>query len=140
MTLLAEQIREYAGIIKEDIETIRIVNAFKAYYKGNTNALNNATWDEYCYKSAGGKREFDDKGGLKLQIPDLPAKLKEAGISSTGLTGLKEYVKKVLIDDGILTNQNIRAYDSVFANFAEKLKSNMNAAGTREKTRLKQAN
>lgn len=129
MNILREEMIKYAGIIKEDIETDRILICFRKFYKGNPNALNDATFGNICYKTAGSKTEANDKGILKLQITDLPEKLKKEGIkAASNLLGLKEYIRRKLTEEGILNDQNKTAYDSVFRMFAEKMSSNMERA------------
>jgi hypothetical protein len=129
MNILREEMIKYAGIIKEDIGTDRILTCFRKFYKGNSNALNDATFGNVCYKTAGNKTEANDKGILKLQISDLAEKLKKEGITATSnLLGLKEYIRKKLTEEGILNDQNKTAYDSVFKMFAEKMSSNMEYA------------
>ena len=129
MNILREEMIKYAGIIKEDIETDRILICFRKFYNGNPNALNDTTFGNICYKTAGNKTEANDKGILKLQITDLPEKLKKEGIkAASNLLGLKEYIRRKLTEEGILNDQNKTAYDSVFRMFAEKMSGNMERA------------
>jgi hypothetical protein len=48
MNILREEMIKYAGIIKEDIGTDRILTCFRKFYKGNSNALNDATFGNVC--------------------------------------------------------------------------------------------
>ena len=129
MNILREEMIKYAGIIKEDIETDRILICFRKFYKGNPNVASLRAFGNICYKTAGNKTETKYKSNLKLQIKDLPEKLKKEGIKATSnLLGLKEYIRRKLEEEGILNDQNKTAYVSVFRMFAEKLSSNMERA------------
>ena len=127
MNLLREEILKYTGVINEDIDTDRILRFFRRFYRGNGNALHLATLGNICYTTKNGI-EKDKNGTLKLQISDLPERLKKEGITATGLLGLKEYIKKKLTEEGILNEKNLSGFESVFVEFARKLKGNMQNA------------
>lgn len=128
MNLLREEMLKYAGVINEDIKTERILNHFRSFYNGNRNALHLATLGNICYTTKSGSKEKSESGTLKLQISDLPERLKEEGITATGLLGLKEYIKKRLTEEGILNERNLSGFNSIFIEFARKLEGNMQNA------------